>query len=195
MTAHNAADIAGQRFGRMVAVARAGTNKHKRAVWSLVCDCGTLTYSEVQPLRSGGKVSCGCHRRDVIRAIATHSQPLAAAANRKHGHCASRDYGETRIRTSEYRTWDAMRARCGNPNNNRYRIYGARGITVCARWINSFENFLADMGPKPTPKHSIDRIDPDGNYEPTNCRWATAKEQAANTRKRKERYGLQPSIN
>jgi hypothetical protein len=176
-----AADISGQRFGKLLAVERIGTNKHKRAVWSLRCDCGAMTAAEVQPLRSGAKLSCGCHRLEVLKRGALH-QHMAAAANRTHGHCSSSRHGANRLRSSEYRTWEAMRARCGNQNNNRFHIYGARGITVCTRWAQSFEAFLADMGMKPTPKHSIDRIDVDGNYETSNCRWATPAEQASNKR-------------
>ena len=92
----------------------------------------------------------------------------------KHGHAfAGR-------RSSEYRTWYAMKQRCTNPNVEHYDRYGGRGITVCERWANSFCNFLADMGLKPSRRHSIDRVNNDGNYEPGNCRWATQKEQANN---------------
>lgn len=87
---------------------------------------------------------------------------------------------------SEYRTWSSMRSRCRNPKSQDYAMYGGRGIAVCERW-NSFAAFLSDMGQKPTPKHSIDRIDGDGNYEPSNCRWATPKEQASNWRYRNRR--------
>ena len=93
-----------------------------------------------------------------------------------------RTHGESHDnRTTEYTSWLSMRMRCLQPSHDSYARYGGRGITICDRWINSFENFLADMGRKPTPQHSLDRFpDKDGNYEPTNCRWATKSEQIAN---------------
>lgn len=81
----------------------------------------------------------------------------------------------------EYSVWRTMRARCSKPSHNRYYLYGGRGISVCERW-QKFENFIADMGRRPSEKYSIDRVDADGNYEPDNCRWATAKERANNRR-------------
>jgi hypothetical protein len=94
----------------------------------------------------------------------------------KHGHA------KTGFRTSEYVAWVSMISRCVNPSHKSFGLYGGRGIRVCARWLDSFSNFLADMGVKPDPSCSVDRIDPEGDYEPRNCRWATPKQQARNRR-------------
>lgn len=90
-------------------------------------------------------------------------------------------HNDGRSDTSEYSIWLTMRARCTNPKNHKFADYGGRGIRVCDRWL-SFDNFLADMGPRPSPQHSLERKENSGNYEPSNVRWATAKEQANNTR-------------
>lgn len=104
---------------------------------------------------------------------------MSAIGNRnavKHGHCPRTG------RPPEYEAWRSMNARCYNPRRGDYRRYGGRGITVCDRWRHSFENFLADMGPRPSPTHSLDRVNNDGSYEKDNCRWATRIEQQRNTR-------------
>ena len=93
--------------------------------------------------------------------------------------CGHSSHG--RAASPEYRSWQAMKSRCYRETDPRFRRYGARGIRVCRRWLDSFESFLADLGPKPSPAHSIERVDNDGDYEPGNCRWATPQEQGRNT--------------
>ena len=138
-----------------------------RRRWHCRCDCGSeklvLQQSLALALRSprAGSRSSGCYQFE--RAV-------------KHAH-------NTRGRlTSEYMDWIAAKKRCENPRNASYRNYGQRGIQMCTEWAESFEAFLRDMGPKPNPAHSLDRIDPNGHYEPGNCRWASSKVEARNKR-------------
>lgn len=154
-------DMTGQVFGRLTIVGRAANSNRGCARWLCQCTCGNQKTILGDSLRLGTTVSCGCYRLE--RAIASIL---------KHGMKG----------TPEYRCWVAMVSRCENKNVERYPSYGGRGITVCERWRASFENFYSDMGPRPSTEHSIDRVDVDGNYEPSNCRWATKKEQANNAR-------------
>jgi hypothetical protein len=149
-------DMTGQSFGRLTVIGRA-ENAGKRTRWLCRCECGGEKPFQRGDLLFGRAVSCGCYRN---------------AVHTKHGLC----------HTSEYSIWAGMNDRCSNPNNNAWKYYGGRGIKVCDRWRASFEAFFADIGPRPTSKHSIDRINNDGNYEPGNVRWATATVQANNKR-------------
>jgi hypothetical protein len=159
-----ATEMLGRRFGRLVVEAEAPRTSHDR--WRVVCDCGDERVVFGPMLRSGKTGSCGCLRREVQRA---HSVTHGATAGRK--------------RSPEWSVWAGMKRRCLSPSVKAFTNYGGRGVRVCARWLDSFEAFLADMGPRPSLKHSIDRVDVDGDYEPGNCRWATAREQGAHMRK------------
>jgi hypothetical protein len=159
-------------MGRLINIA--GNKYHRLTVlhvikgnsWVCRCDCGKEINTKAYDLKSGHTKSCGCLKSE-----------LSSQRFMKHG--ALKAYK----RTKEYLIWANMKNRCANPTQASYKNYGARGIKVCARW-NRFENFISDMGKRPSDKHSLDRIDNNGNYAPSNCRWATKEEQVANKRPR-----------
>jgi hypothetical protein len=161
-------DLTGKKFGRLIAQEVCGKNCNGNTLWKCHCECGNYKTIRGSSLVSGYTKSCGCLQKEAIRKLLT-----------VHG----------KSRTTEYSTYIHMLDRCYNEANLSYRDYGGRGITVCPRWRESFENFVADMGNKPSPKHSLDRINNGGNYEPNNCRWATQTVQNINRRPRKNSSG------
>ena len=156
-------DLTGKQFGSLTVLERKGSDKDGRAVWLCRCgECGNLTEATGRALRTGLKKSCGC----LVKKINSEMR-------KTHGETKAKLYG----------VWNNMKDRCYNKNSKSYHNYGARGIIVCEEWINSYENFSTWAKANGYEEGlSIDRINVNGNYEPSNCRWVTIKEQANNTR-------------
>jgi hypothetical protein len=155
-------DISARQFRNLTAQWPVGFKRHNVS-WLCLCVCGNLKIVPGGRLQNGNTGSCGCKM-----------------GNHRHGH-DSRKSG----RTAEYIAWTNMKKRCSSPTPREAKTYGH--VTICERWVNSFENFFADMGRKPSLTYSLDRINGDGNYEPSNCRWATPSQQNKN-RKWRTRY-------
>lgn len=159
-------DLTGHVFGRWTVIERSPENRYGKPAWVCLCDCGTTATVAGSVLRMGESLSCGCYKREV----SANNMKVVATTHGMHN-------------TPEYFRWMSMKLRCYCKTHFAYHRYGGRGITVCDRWLHSFENFIADIGERPSTKHSLDRVNNDGNYEPNNVRWATAKEQANNRTK------------
>lgn len=151
-------DLIGQRFGRLVVFGKSTRLSNAGALWECICDCGSTSTVNSLKLRSGKTSSCGCYRKEIL------DQTTHGLSNK----------------TNTYRSWKEMRNRCNNPKAQNYKWYGGRGIIICERW-DSYQAFLSDMGDRPEGK-TLDRKDSDGNYEPSNCKWSTSKEQALTNR-------------
>ena len=155
----NAKKLQGRVFGELTVREYAGTNRHNQAVWLCDCSCGNVKTIAAQSLLNEVSRSCGA---------AIHRAGFSAT----HGLS----------KTLEYGVWSTMKQRCSNPNVASYKDYGGRGVKVCKRWSESFEAFLEDMGRRPSPQHSIERKNNEGDYTPRNCFWATRKVQVKNRR-------------
>lgn len=154
-------DISGKTYGRLKVLQRVGLSGNRQIKWKCLCVCGTEKVVRADSLKNGHTTSCGGYNKEQVSKSQT-----------KHGL-----HG-----TSEYAIWNTMVQRCTNNNAENYHNYGGRGICVCDEWKKSFETFFKDMGPRPSLKHSIDRINNDGNYEPGNCQWSTKHAQDRNKR-------------
>jgi hypothetical protein len=156
-------DETGNQYGRLTVLCRGLDDTDYVKCWICMCDCGKVVVVRQLNLRNGHTRSCGCFHRE-------------RSKEGLFGH------GECKPETREYRAWKAMKSRCYNQKHKYYANYGGRGITVCPQWLNSYPNFLADVGRAPSPAHTMGRKDNAGNYEPGNVEWETREEQNNNKR-------------
>lgn len=155
-------NIIGKKYNRLLVISKSGKTKKGEYKYKCLCDCGNIVETPTSyNLRKGITKSCGCLQREIAKNKPWHK------------------YKNYKLK-SEYNTWSTMKRRCYNKEDNGYKYYGGRGIKVCDRWLESFDDFIEDMGPKPFKGAQLDRIDANKNYEPTNCRWVTPHENILN---------------
>ena len=162
--------LVGHLFGRLAVLyesPRPSTVRNKQAYWTCLCACGKTIVTRTDNLKSGNTQSCGCFRTDALVARMT-----------VHGYCPRGTHAP------EYYSWRCMIERCTNPKAPNFRWYGGRGVSICSRLRQSFAAFLADMGNKPNSKYTIERVNVNGNYEPSNCIWLHVSKQHENKRNR-----------
>ncbi|WP_175405544.1 MULTISPECIES: hypothetical protein [unclassified Pseudomonas] len=172
-------DISGLRFGRLLVIGYLSPGENGGSLWLCQCDCGNQAKALSSHLRGGSTRSCGCLASEWSSHMGSNPEFVRKRAEKvtKHGH---KRPGKVSV---EYRTWIGMKRRCYDVKCKDYPNWGGRGIKVCDRWNNSFVAFFEDMGPRPPGKYSIDRLDPDMDYSPENCRWATFAQQGAENRR------------
>ena len=166
----NRVDVIGERYGRLICLKEGEPHYSSGGIKSrmivCICDCGAKVNALLGALRNGIIKSCGCFKKEIL-----------ISTNTTHGLCPKNSINP------EYNAWSHMKSRCLDVNDQQYKNYGARGIKVCERWVNSFDSFLKDMGRRPSSKHSLDRWpDINGNYTVENCRWGTTREQSRGKR-------------